>query len=367
VHACPYDVLDIVNEKAVAVRLGDCTGYAACAAECPTNAILLVTGGAMQTEELPIYNANLESNVSGLYLAGEITGKALIKVAINQGKKVVDSILTQHPQLGKQYDLIVVGAGPAGTSAALAALKEGMNVLVLEQGTTANTIRNYSRQKFVMAEPVAIPLYGPLWMEATSKEALLERWQQIIASTGLVIHEEEKVQRVERRGDVFLVQSTKGEYQGVRVVLAVGRRGSPRKLNVPGEDSAKVTYNLLDADAYQEKAICVVGGGDSGIEAANGLARAGLKNRVWLVHREADFSPAKARNQKKIQKSIDEGRLKVFFKSGVVEIRERSMLVKTSTGVEEIENDFVFVMIGGENPKKFLSGCGVEFSNRALG
>jgi len=367
VLACPYDVLEVVNEKAIAVHLGDCMGDTSCAEECPTNAILLVTGGAMQTEELPVYDANLESNIPGLYLAGEITGKALIKIAINQGKKVVDSIVTQHPQLGKQYDLIVVGAGPAGTSAALAAKKERMNVLVLEQGTTANTIRTYSRQKFVMADPVSIPLYGLLWMEPTSKEALLERWQQIIASTGLVIHEEEKVLRVVRRTDDFLVQSTKGEYQGTRVVLAVGRRGSPRKLGVLGEDTSKVTYNLQNADAYREKAICVVGGGDSGIEVANGLARADLKNRVWLVHLKADFSRANSRNRKRIQKSIDKGRLKVFFKSSVVEIRDRSVLVKTSTGVEEIENDFVFVMIGGENPKDFLTGCGIEFSNRAPG
>jgi thioredoxin reductase len=148
-------------------------------------------------------------------------------------------------------------------------------------------------------------------------------------------------------------------------VLAIGKRGSPRKLGVPGENSAKVAYNLLDAYAYQGNAICIVGGGDSGIEAANGLARADLKNRVSLIHKDKDFNRAKPRNQKKIQKSISEGRLKVFFKAGATEIGERSMKVRTQAGVEEIENDFVFVMVGGENPKKFLSECGIEFSQRA--
>jgi thioredoxin reductase (NADPH) len=367
VHVCPFNVLEIVNEKAIAARLGDCTGFAACAAECPTEAIVLVAGGAMQTVELPIYDASLETNVPGLYLAGEVTGKALIKVAINQGKQVVDSILKNRPAPGAQYDVIVVGAGPAGTSTALAALSEGLKVLVLEQGTQANTIRNYPRQKFVMAEPVMIPVYGPLWMEDSSKESLLERWQQIIASTGLSVQEGEKVLRVVQKSDRFQVQSTKGEYEAARVVMAIGKRGSPRKLGAPGEDSSKVAYNLLDADAYRGTAICIVGGGDSGIEAACGLSRLDLENRVWLVHRTDAFSQAKPRNQKKIKKSMDEGRVKTFFDSSLVEIRERCVVVKTPQGDQEIDNDFVFVMVGGESPKKFLNECGIEFSQRPLG
>jgi len=366
VHVCPFNVLEIVNEKAIAARMGDCTGYAACVAECPTAAIKMVAGGALQTVELPVYDANLETNVPGLYLAGEITGKALIKIAINQGKKAVESI-ARNPASTLEYDVIVVGAGPAGTSAALAAKSQGLKVLVLEQGSHANTIRNYPRQKFVMAEPVMIPLYGPLWMEDTSKEALLDRWQEILASSGLEIQEQEQVLSVARNPDHFLVRTTKGTYQGAQVVLAVGKRGSPRKLGVPGEDSSKVAYNLLDADAYRGKAICIVGGGDSGIEAACGLGRPDLEARVWLVHRTGDFSKAKPRNQKRIQKSIDEGRVTAFFNAAVLEIRERSVLVETPQGIEEFENDYVFVMVGGENPKKFLADCGIEFSQRPLG
>ena len=329
VHVCPFNVLEIVNEKAIAARLEDCTGFAACAAECPTEAIVLVAGGAMQTVELPIYDPDLETNVPGLYLAGEVTGKALIKVAINQGKKVIESIMKNRPQPCEHYDVIVVGAGPAGTSTALAAHAEGLKVLVLEQGTQANTIRNFPRQKFVMAEPVMIPVYGPLWMEDTSKESLLERWQEIIRPTDLKIHEEEKVLHVVQKEDHFVVQSSKGEYQGTRVVLAIGKRGSPRKLGVPGEESTKVAYSLLDADAFHGKSICIVGGGDSGIEAACGLGRADLETKSSLVHRLADFGRAKPRNQKKIKKNMDEGRIKVFFTAAVTEIRESSILIKT--------------------------------------
>jgi len=368
VHVCPFNVLEIVNEKAIAARLEDCTGFAACAAECPTEAIVLVAGGAMQTVELPIYDADLETNVPGLYLAGEITGKALIKVAINQGKKVVESILKKRPEpSAAPYDVIVVGAGPAGTSTALAALAEGLRVLVLEQGTQANTIRNFPRQKFVMAEPVMIPVYGPLWMEDTSKESLLERWQEIIEATGLKIQEDEKVLRITQADRHFVVQSSKGEYRGSRVVLAVGKRGSPRKLGVPGEDTSKVAYNLLDADSYKGKSICIVGGGDSGIEAACGLGRADLGNKVSLVHRMGDFGKAKPRNQKKIGKAMDEGRVKAYFTAGVTEIRERSVLIKTGETVEEVANDFIFIMVGGESPTKFLTECGIGFSKRALG
>ena len=366
VHVCPFNVLEVVNEKAIAARLEDCTGYAACAAECPTNAIQLVAGGAMQTTELPFYTSGLETNIPGLFLAGEVTGKALIKVAINQGKQVVESILKNRPQPGEHFDLIVVGAGPAGTSAALSAMKENLKVLVLEQGTTANTIRHYPRQKFIMAEPVMMPLHGPLWMEDSSKEGLLDRWQKIISSTGLAIQEMEKVLSIAQGQEHFVVKSTNGEYRGARVVIAIGRRGSPRKLGVPGEDSAKVVYNLLDAGAYVNKAICVVGGGDAGIETANGLARKDLGNRVWLVHRGEDFSKAKPRNEKKINKSVEAGRVKVFFNAAVVEIRDGFMSIKSAAGVTEIENDFVFIQVGGESPKKFLSECGIEFSQRPL-
>jgi len=368
VHVCPFNVLEIVNEKAIAARLEDCTGFAACAAECPTEAIILVAGGAMQTVELPNYDADLETNVKGLYLAGEVTGKALIKVAINQGKKVVDSIAKNRPQPGAaDYDVIVVGAGPAGTSTALAALAEGFRVLVLEQGTQANTIRNFPRQKFVMAEPVMIPVYGPLWMEDTSKESLLDRWQEIIQATGLKIQEDEKVLHVTQAETHFVVQSSKGEYKGARVVLAVGKRGSPRKLGVPGEDSAKVAYSLQDADSYKGKSICIVGGGDSGLEAACGLGRPDLGNKVSLVHRLGDFGRAKPRNQKKIKKAMDEGRVKCYFTAAVTEIREQAVLIKTGEAIEEAENDFVFVMVGGESPNKFLTECGIGFSKRALG
>jgi len=238
---------------------------------------------------------------------------------------------------------------------------------VLEQGTTANTIRNYPRQKFVMAEPVMIPVFGPLWMEDSSKEALLERWQQIIKSTGLVIHEEEKVLGLVRQPSQFVVRSTKGEYRGARVVLAIGRRGSPRRLKVPGENSTKVAYNLLDAEAYRGKSICVVGGGDSATEAANGLARPDLENRVCLVHRREDFTSAKPRNQKKIHRYIEEGHVKPYFNAEIFEICKNSVFVRSAAGTEEIENDYVFVMIGGESPKTFLSECGIEFSQRALG
>jgi putative YpdA family bacillithiol system oxidoreductase len=367
VHVCPFNVLEIVNEKAIAARLDDCTGYAACAAECPTEAITLVDGGPMQTVELPVYGPSLETNVPGLFLAGEVTGKALIKVAINQGKTVVESIMKDRPMPSDGYDVIVVGAGPGGVSTGLAAEIEGLKALVLEQGTVANTVRNYPRQKFIMAEPVMIPVYGPLHMEDSSKETLLEKWEEIIQTTGLKIQQEERVLKVVKAADRFLVTTTKGEYKGARVVIAIGRRGTPRKLRVPGEDSAKVTYNLSDAEAYRGKAICVVGAGDSGIEAANGLARASLQNRVWLVNRTDNVSRAKPRNQKKLQKALDEGRITMFINAAVTEIGGNTVTVKTSESVEVVENDFVFVMVGGESPKDFLTQCGIEFSQRPLG
>jgi len=362
VTACPFEVLEIVNEKAIAARMDDCTGFAACAAECPTDAIQLVMVGPLQVQSLPVMDASLQSNVPGLYLAGEVTGKGLIKAAINQGKLVADSIIANPPAAG------VIGSGPAGISAALAVKQAGLSVKVLEQGTLANTIRNYPRQKFVMAEPVYVPLFGPLWIEDSSKETLLDRWREIVASTGLTIEEGVKVAGIESIDGAFNVKAEGGLiYQAGSVVLAVGRRGSPRRLEIAGEELAKVAYSLLDADAYQGRAICVVGGGDSAIETVIALSRAELSNTISLVHRGKSFDKSNPRNLKKLMKRIDEGRVTPYLESKLVEIHECSVLVHGLDTSREIDNDFVFVLAGGLGPQELLAACGVETRRSGLG
>lgn len=363
VTVCPFHVLEIVNEKAIAARLGDCTGYAACAAECPTEAIQLTANGPLQVEEVPELSTDFESNIPGLFLAGEVTGKGLIKVAINQGKQVVEAILSRA-RTTADWDLIIVGAGPSGISAALAAKAAGLKVLVLEQGSLANTIRSYPRQKFVMAEPVLIPTYGTLWLEDASKEVLLETWTEIVRSADLPIHENETVLDVQSLDGGFRVRTAQAEYHAASVVIAIGRRGTPRKLNVPGEDAAHVAYNLQDAETHRNQDICIIGGGDSAIEAANSLARLDLNNRVNLIHRGADFPRIKSRNREKLAANSE--RIRIILNARVQSIGPTYVHILTLKETEPIPARFVLISIGGQPPRLFLEQCGVRFRTNSL-
>ncbi|HTK96238.1 MAG TPA: NAD(P)-binding domain-containing protein, partial [Terriglobales bacterium] len=267
VHVCPETgTLEMEAGKAILAHPDRCTGHAKCVEVCPTQAISLSFGGVLQTVRVPLVRENFETNVPGLFIVGELCGMGLIKTAVNEGKLVIDH-LRRRPAApaaeGDVYDVAIVGAGPAGLSASLTAQQYGLRYVTLEQGEIASTIRQYPRQKFLMAEPIEIPLYGPLYVGDGSKEALLAVWETIIANTGVQIRTNERVESVQKNSAGFHVLTPKGDYRARHVVLALGKRGSPRKLDVSGEELPKVAYRLIEADTYEGKDIVVVGGGDS--------------------------------------------------------------------------------------------------------
>ncbi len=373
VHVCPETgTLELEAGKAILAHPERCTGHAKCAEVCPTQAITLSIGGVLQTMRVPSVRENFETNVPGVFIVGELSGMGLIKTAVNEGKLVVDHLrdrlnsVSGEERHGDMYDVAIVGAGPAGLSASLTAQQYGLRYLTLEQGEIASTIRQYPRQKFLMAEPIQIPLYGTLYVGDGTKEALLAVWETIIANTGVRIRTNEKVQTVQKNSSGFHVRTIRDEYLTRYVVLALGKRGSPRKLGVEGEELPKVSYKLIEADSYSDKNILVVGGGDSAVEAALALCRSG-KNNVTLSYRGDSFRRAHERNREHLLQAQREGRLRVLLNSNVERITAEGVILNHSLGQDTLHNDFVFALIGGEAPEEFLQKIGIDMVEKAIG
>lgn len=366
--SCPKDVLK-GNEhgKSTVVNPNSCTaleGCAVCEQGCPTGAIRVTTAPLTRTVERPDIDEHNEAKIPGLFFGGEVIGAALIKSAINHGHQAVTYVDEKKPKVPTApYDIIIVGAGPGGLGAALEAKRRGMRYLLLERDTVASTIKNYPRDKAVLAEPVKVPLYGMLPMMDAEKETLIEVWQTIVRKTGLEVHEHEEVTDVRRQNDVFTVKTVKGEYQGAYVLLTIGTRGNPRKLGVPGEEPGRVCYNLIDAAEWAGKHVVVVGGGDSAIEAAVALAKQ-PGTTVTLSYRKSGFSRVKKRNQEAIEEMRAAGRIELLFESSVPEVRATTVLAQLASGERELRCDQVFALIGADAPKAWIEKLGVQFVTR---
>lgn len=375
IEACPEQgTLALVGHKAILAHPERCKSHGDCVSACPTSGIALSAGGSLQTIKVPLIDEHFETNVPGVFIVGELGGMGLIKTSINEGRLVADylkdRILSAGPKLAHkqdEYDVIVVGAGPAGLSASLTLHQHGLRYLTLEQGEVASTIRNYPRQKFLMAEPLEMPLYGNLYIADSTKEALLEVWETIIATTGVRIQTNEKVVGIGRTPgpNMLRVESNKSVYTGRYVVLAIGKRGTPRKLGVTGEDQAHVAYRLIEADAYAGSEIVVAGGGDSAIEAALGLAKGG-RNLVTLVHRGVDFSRARDRNRELLNHAVEEGRITLRLQTTFKSIGRQSVILDQQGAVHEVQAGFVFILVGGESPDDFLQRAGVEIVQKEV-
>ena len=257
VPACPVPGAITMTGKLAVVDLALCQGHGRCAEACPTQAIVVSTGGTSHRVEVPDVDTDFQSNVPGIYIVGELGGRGLIKTAINEGRLAVESIARRLPPGAPRsdgdegaVDVAIVGSGPAGLSAALEAHASGLSYVVLEQGTLADTVQRYPRHKLLLAEPVTIPLYGELWIADATKETLVEVWKNIVERTGLVVHTHQRVLDLARAGRVFDIETGKGRFRARTVVLAMGRRGTPRRLGVPGEELPKVVYDVVEMSAF---------------------------------------------------------------------------------------------------------------------
>jgi len=366
IDACPeHDILGIRNGRATIINASHCIGHGACFRACPVEAISLWIGTEKRGVDLPDVGPTFETNVKGVYIAGELGGMGLIKNAVSQGKEAVENIVkTIKKDVKSDYDLIVVGAGPAGISATLAAKKYNLKVLTLEQDTLGGTVYTFPRSKIVMTSPMDLPMYGKVKFHETSKAELLDLWHSVLSKNNIKIKENSKVEAIVPDGNIFKVEIVGGEIFSTKTVLiAIGRRGTPRKLNVKGEDTEKVAYRLLEPEDIKDKNILIVGGGDSAIESALLLAD---ENKVTLSYRSESFSRIKVKNAEKIKEAITNKLIDVKFNSKIVGIDTDtvSYSMNDSTEILKMKNDLVYVFAGGELPTQFLKKIGIDVTTK---
>lgn len=366
VKACPEkDIIGIRNGIATIINASRCIGHGACFHACPVQAITLYIGTEKRGVDLPHVDQSFESNVPGIYIAGELGGMGLIKNSVEQGKQAVDSLTAKIDRnIPAQYDLIIVGAGPAGISASLTAKKNKLKALTLEQDSLGGTVFTFPRSKIVMTSAMDLPLHGKVRLFETSKTELLNLWNEVLTVNNIELKENSKVESIVSKDKCFSVKMLNGEeYTSRKVVLAIGRRGTPRKLNIPGEESMKVAYRLLEPELIAGKNIAVVGGGDSAVEAALLLAE---NNRVTLTYRGDAFGRLKPRNSESIRAAIAAKALDVVFNSNLISIGENQIEVANngSGNVEVLQNDLVYIFAGGEMPSQFLEKIGIKITKK---
>jgi thioredoxin reductase (NADPH) len=366
ISACPEkDILGIRNGKATVINASQCIGHGACFHACPTEAITLRIGTDKRGVELPHVDLNFQTNVPGIYIAGELGGMGLIKNAVEQGRQAVESIMRSvRKEHNAPYDLIIIGAGPAGISGSLTATKHGLKFMMLEQDTLGGAVFNFPRKKIVMTSPMDLPLFGKVKLYETTKTELLDLWQTVLNKNNISVTENCKVESIIQEKGLLKVTTNKGDqFFTASVLLAIGRRGTPRKLNIPGELKEKVAYRLLEPEDISGKHIIVVGGGDSAIESALLLAD---NNSVTLSYRGDVFNRIKPRNKLSIDQAAADRKLEVKLKTNLVSIEDETVTLAYESGLEkfQLKNDLVYIFAGGELPTQFLEKAGIRITKK---
>lgn len=368
IKACPeqpgHHVLGLIAEKSNLINPTDCIGHGACLTACPADAITLVFGTETRGIDIPVVNPNFETDVPGIFIAGELGGMGLIRNAIEQGRQAIENIAAgKGVGKGDSLDVLIIGAGPAGFSATLGAMERKLKTKTIEQDSLGGTVFQYPRGKIVMTAPATLPLVGKVKFKETTKEELLGFWQRVEKDNLVKINYKERVESIKRMKDGFEVKTTKDTYTARTVLLTIGRRGTPRKLGIPGEELSKVVYRLIDPQQYCGQKVLVVGGGDSALEAAASIANE-HGTKVTLSYRSAAFSRAKQKNRELIKKAQSEGLVDVLMTSNVLSISKDSVEIDHNGKTVTYENNAVIISAGGILPTAFLRDIGISVETK---
>jgi len=365
--ACPEeDVLGLRNGQAVPVSPARCVGHGLCERSCPVDAIQLVFGSEKRGVDIPRIKENFETNIDGIHIVGELGGMGLIRNAFKQSRQCVEYIAKSHfKKKHDGYDVVIIGCGPAGLAAALHCHNHSMKYIVLEKEDIGGTVRNYPRKKLVMTKPLKIPGYGIMKQKEILKEQLMDIWLDIVKKNDLNISTSEEVTHIFKTDkDTFTINTKNREYKAGRIILAIGRRGTPRKLGIEGENLPNVAYSLREPDQYEHNNVMIVGGGDSAIEAALALSEQ-PGNEVRISYRRDHFSRIKPNNQKRIGKAQQEGKIDILWNTNVIRNREYEVTLVSDDDKEiTLENDYLFIFAGGVLPTQFLKDIGIEIDTK---
>jgi thioredoxin reductase len=370
VKACPeqhaHPVLGLIDGKAQLIAPTNCIGHGACKTACPFDAITLVLGTEKRGVDIPVLNPNFETSMSGIYIAGELGGMGLIRNAIRQGYEALDHIVDDLKSNASEapLDVLIVGAGPAGFSASLRSMEKKLRYKTLEQDSLGGTVFQFPRGKLVMTAPVDLPLVGQMKFIETTKEELLTFWQGVEKKTGVQISYHERVEAItphEHGG--YRVKTNKGTHHSRTVLLTIGRRGTPRKLGVDGEEMSKVTYRLIDPEQYKNQHVLVVGGGDSALEAATSIADQ-PGTTVTLSYRSGAFGRAKRKNRERVDQAVETGRINLLLNSNVKSFTPDSVTIDQQGNVMEIPNNAAIICAGGILPTGFLKETGITVETK---
>lgn len=364
VTACPEgQIIGMIGRKAQLIHPTRCIGHGACKAACPHDAITLVFGTEKRGIDIPEVSPTFETNVPSMFIAGELGGMGLVGNAIEQGKQAMEAVCKKPRGKGEIKDVIIIGAGPSGFSASLVAMKNKLNFLTIDQDTLGGTVAQFPRGKLVMTRPVEMAMVGKVNFKEISKEKLMDFWLGVQKKTGLKIKSSERMDEVINEGKYFTIKTTKGTYKTRNLLLCIGRRGTPRKLGVPGEEQTKVVYRLIDPEQYQNQHVLVVGGGDAALEAATSIADE-PGTTVTISYRSGSFSRAKEKNRKKIDSARDAGKLNVLLSSNVKKITKDKVNIDQEGKMHTIKNDGVIVCAGGILPTPFLKKIGINVETK---
>jgi len=363
VAACPEgDVLGMIGGKSALINPTHCIGHGACQASCPVQAITLVFGTEKRGVDIPYVSPTFETNVPGIFIAGELGGMGLIRNAVEQGRQAIEAIRKLKPT-GSPLDVVIIGAGPAGFSASLASLQHKLRSMTIEQETLGGRVAHFPRGKIVMTQPAKLPLVGPIKFREIGKESLLDFMRDVEKKTGVRIRYNERMEDIQKTDRGFVVKTSRGSYETRAVLLAVGRGGTPRKLEVTGEELPKVVYRLIDPEQYRRQRVLVVGGGDAAMEAACSIA-AEPGATVTLSYRGDAFSRAKDKNRQKVKEAEAGGRLRVILNSNIKEIQAQKVMLERQGESIELPNEAVLVCAGGVLPTEFLKKMGVRIETK---
>jgi len=400
VEACPHDVLAMVNNIAVPVAREQCMEDTSCQIACPVSpkaCIVVNTTKVIKPRPVPVRDERFMTNVPGCYIIGDVSGTPLIKNAANEGadviKHIASELKTLNPQPKADFEVGIIGIGPAGLSAAVTAKQLGLKYIGIERDQILATIVAYPKNKYLFFKPESMEARGaiPTRGIGDQRERLLDAWITTTTANGVVINEQEECKTIKRAtdGDYFTIETAKGEkhepasYSARRVVLALGNRGAPMRLRVPGEEMKisrngqsedKVLYVLSNPDAFKKKKLIVVGGGNASVEAVVDLVARRDSNKIQFRPSDeinevtfllrGDFTrDVKFLNKQQLYHCIDEGRVKIHFGTMITEIKDAEVVIADTRTHEEkgtIPNDYVLALIGGAPPTKFLESIGIS-------